>query len=261
MCSSQERAGARSSDQDILYSTRKDKGEYPITTIVPGRLFWPNSLSGVVGISGSATVGCARSRRRHPAHTHLRTQAEALARARARERGTTPLWAANAVAATKFVAASKIFARALPQLQEQVLSSAPRLRCGRSIRWALGTLYARIGNSSCIHGTMLSIRMRNAVGWSQGPMLLLLLLQLAPPAASESAQCLPPPPTGPACEDCTLEQGTWRLSAKTNVTYSCLRSNDDETPCMGGSDVGNDGDGYCVSGFRGPLCEVTDRKM
>ena len=52
-----------------------------------------------------------------------------------------------------------------------------------------------------------------------------------------------------------LESGYWRHSEATIQTVRC-REDDGWTPCSGGIDAGDDGDGYCAAGYHGPRCEL-----
>ena len=72
----------------------------------------------------------------------------------------------------------------------------------------------------------------------------------------------------------TLLRGSWRLSPFSSAVYRCgcgadlagrdcelkavveLDGVDEDSVCIGGSDGGEDGDGYCAAGHRGPLCRV-----
>jgi hypothetical protein len=47
----------------------------------------------------------------------------------------------------------------------------------------------------------------------------------------------------------------WRHSANTTRVYRCKQSGD-WTPCVGGVDGGQEGDGYCEPGYHGPRCEL-----
>ena len=87
------------------------------------------------------------------------------------------------------------------------------------------------------------------------------------------AQCEPCPPGkfcppgsisgGTTCRECTNEtlallpvrRGEWRLGPHTDDVRPCLVSGD-ATPCVGGTDAGVDGAGYCMPLHEGPLCEV-----
>jgi hypothetical protein len=44
---------------------------------------------------------------------------------------------------------------------------------------------------------------------------------------------------------------------KTTQTYHC-KADGDWTPCRGGITAGDEGDGYCKEGYRGPRCELCD---
>mmetsp|Transcript_34887 Transcript_34887/g.96345 ORF Transcript_34887/g.96345 Transcript_34887/m.96345 type:complete len:1229 (-) Transcript_34887:3353-7039(-) len=52
-----------------------------------------------------------------------------------------------------------------------------------------------------------------------------------------------------------LMHGYWRHSAAALQTWRCKRSGS-WSPCHGGVDAGNEGDGYCAAGYRGPRCEL-----
>ena len=54
-----------------------------------------------------------------------------------------------------------------------------------------------------------------------------------------------------------LTVGYWRHSLSTSETHFC-KFNGDWTPCLGGIDAADDGDGYCALGYRGPRCELCD---
>eukprot|EP00966_Prymnesium_polylepis_P319115 7370783-Prymnesium_polylepis.3 len=54
-----------------------------------------------------------------------------------------------------------------------------------------------------------------------------------------------------------LSAGYWRHSTATMQTLSC-RSKGRWSPCLGGVDAGEVGDGYCQTGYRRPRCEVCD---
>ena len=51
--------------------------------------------------------------------------------------------------------------------------------------------------------------------------------------------------------------GSWRISAGTAKLYACA-SKGGWTPCQGGADAGDQGDGYCADGYHGPRCELCD---
>eukprot|EP00966_Prymnesium_polylepis_P062156 1442362-Prymnesium_polylepis.1 len=55
----------------------------------------------------------------------------------------------------------------------------------------------------------------------------------------------------------SLAQGYWRHSTATIQTHRC-RADGAWSPCRGGLGAGNDGDGYCEDGYRGPRCELCD---
>jgi len=52
-----------------------------------------------------------------------------------------------------------------------------------------------------------------------------------------------------------VKKGFWRHSENTRVIYACRSGDAGWTPCAGGRDAGDDGDGYCASGYEGPVCE------
>eukprot|EP00966_Prymnesium_polylepis_P086447 2001199-Prymnesium_polylepis.1 len=55
-----------------------------------------------------------------------------------------------------------------------------------------------------------------------------------------------------------LKARHWRHSTATLRTYPCRSNDGGWTPCRGGVGVGNDGDGYCATGYQGPRCELCD---
>ena len=60
-----------------------------------------------------------------------------------------------------------------------------------------------------------------------------------------------------------LHEGRWRLSSASRELSRCRYSKTEATataftPCAGGNDAGMRGQGYCVPGHHGPLCEVCD---
>lgn len=69
--------------------------------------------------------------------------------------------------------------------------------------------------------------------------------------------------TGFRAETIVLNKYRWRLSAHAPETYECKTSGDEEsiwtTPCLGGASAGVDGQGYCVEGHWGPLCELCNQ--
>ena len=52
-----------------------------------------------------------------------------------------------------------------------------------------------------------------------------------------------------------VSAGHWRHSMATLQTHDC-KSSGSWSPCRGGIDAGDDGDGYCAAGYAGPRCEV-----
>jgi hypothetical protein len=58
-------------------------------------------------------------------------------------------------------------------------------------------------------------------------------------------------------ETLDLNPKYWRLSTLTTETYRC-KEDGDWSPCKGGMNAGEVGDGYCKEGYRGPRCEVCD---
>jgi len=54
-----------------------------------------------------------------------------------------------------------------------------------------------------------------------------------------------------------LEEGYWRHSIIATRTYRC-KADGAWTPCIGGANASDKGDGYCADGYRGPRCEVCD---
>ena len=52
-----------------------------------------------------------------------------------------------------------------------------------------------------------------------------------------------------------LTSGIWRLGSDSLDLQRCADYDDSsKTPCLGGADAGDDGDGYCREGHTGPLC-------
>ena len=80
-------------------------------------------------------------------------------------------------------------------------------------------------------------------------------------SASECAPCEAVPGaicgTNPTIATLNLTAGYWRHSSATIETHYCRRSGS-WTPCRGGANEGEEGDGYCESGYRGPRCELCD---
>ena len=57
-------------------------------------------------------------------------------------------------------------------------------------------------------------------------------------------------------ETLVIKEGFWRHSTQTLETWRCKASPDGGwSPCRGGPDAGGDGDGYCINGTTGPLCD------
>lgn len=52
-----------------------------------------------------------------------------------------------------------------------------------------------------------------------------------------------------------LTRQYWRHSDGTNQTWRC-KSAGGFSPCLGGADAGDEGDGYCAPGYRGLRCEL-----
>lgn len=56
-----------------------------------------------------------------------------------------------------------------------------------------------------------------------------------------------------------LERGRWRYSAQSQTVTRCATGiTTGETSCVGGSDAGLDGKGYCLSNHSGFLCQLCD---
>jgi hypothetical protein len=55
-------------------------------------------------------------------------------------------------------------------------------------------------------------------------------------------------------ESVVVNRGHWRISTSTLDIYAC-RDNNGVSPCLGGSDAGTRGNGYCAAGHFGPKCE------
>lgn len=53
-----------------------------------------------------------------------------------------------------------------------------------------------------------------------------------------------------------LEPGTWRLGERSRFIQLCVEGDNGTTPCLGGREIGNSGDGYCAPGHTGPMCEI-----
>ncbi len=56
-----------------------------------------------------------------------------------------------------------------------------------------------------------------------------------------------------------LEEGRWRYGGRSQTVSACVYGYDTGlTACVGGSDPGHNGDGYCLGNHSGPLCQVCD---
>ncbi|KAL1507310.1 hypothetical protein AB1Y20_008156 [Prymnesium parvum] len=62
-------------------------------------------------------------------------------------------------------------------------------------------------------------------------------------------------PVNSTVDTVVLKQGFWRHSVRTLHLVPCSWRGG-WTPCRGGSDAGNDGNGYCEPGYVGPYCQV-----
>ena len=60
-----------------------------------------------------------------------------------------------------------------------------------------------------------------------------------------------------------LKKSRWRLSPESPETSQCKTSSREasiwKTPCLGGPSAGLEGQGYCVEGHYGPLCELCNQ--
>ena len=65
-------------------------------------------------------------------------------------------------------------------------------------------------------------------------------------------------PKGTTLQTIRLPDKTWRLSNRSRVVSQCPQSTDGVSPCVGGSEAGVAGEGYCRSNHSGPLCKVCD---
>ena len=52
-----------------------------------------------------------------------------------------------------------------------------------------------------------------------------------------------------------LLSGYWRISNKSSDVWPCASGGNNSSPCEGGSDSGVSGEGYCIDGHAGALCE------
>ncbi|KAL1499340.1 hypothetical protein AB1Y20_011547 [Prymnesium parvum] len=75
------------------------------------------------------------------------------------------------------------------------------------------------------------------------------------------SECTPCPSAGVQCDGnatvatLRLASAWWRHSEHTLQVYSC-RSKGEWSPCRGGGEAAEAGDGYCARGYVGPRCEV-----
>lgn len=67
----------------------------------------------------------------------------------------------------------------------------------------------------------------------------------------QGAKC----PAGTEVSTLQLDRGHWRPSNRTTEILFCKTSGN-HTPCNGGSEAGDQGDGYCLEDFYGPRCEL-----
>lgn len=73
----------------------------------------------------------------------------------------------------------------------------------------------------------------------------------------EGATC----PTDSVLSSLIVSPAHWRLGPNTTSIRVCTvvhNGGNQTSPCVGGSDVGVDGNGYCRAGHNGPLCETCD---
>ena len=54
-----------------------------------------------------------------------------------------------------------------------------------------------------------------------------------------------------------LTHAHWRHTSATTQTWPC-KMVESWSPCQGGADAGEEGDGYCAQGYHGPRCELCD---
>ena len=85
------------------------------------------------------------------------------------------------------------------------------------------------------------------------------------PEWGDSLQCVPCPTAATCAVGATLETidlraGHWRFGSRSQDIRTCDRvgneSNGGWSPCRGGDDAGELGDGHCMPGHQGPLCQV-----
>jgi len=60
---------------------------------------------------------------------------------------------------------------------------------------------------------------------------------------------------GTTLETIIISPGFWRHTARTAQALRC-RSDGAWSPCLGGTNAGAEGDGYCAEGYGGPRCEL-----
>jgi hypothetical protein len=86
-------------------------------------------------------------------------------------------------------------------------------------------------------------------------------------SGTSTSDCSPCPPRATCAINTTwatlhVNPGGWRLSEQTTTIYPCKTATVDSpngtlttSPCLGGDQVGHNGDGYCRPEVHGPLCE------
>ena len=58
-------------------------------------------------------------------------------------------------------------------------------------------------------------------------------------------------------ETIDLDEQWWRLGPRSKELHRCDQNDETKfTPCRGGNQSGADGSGYCLEGYRGPLCRL-----
>ena len=62
-------------------------------------------------------------------------------------------------------------------------------------------------------------------------------------------------PTNSTLSTIVLNEGFWRLSGSSTDIIECSNG-EGGSPCLGGSESGPNGAGYCRDGHMGPRCEV-----
>ena len=63
-------------------------------------------------------------------------------------------------------------------------------------------------------------------------------------------------PKSTTLETIRLPDKTWRLSNHSRAVSQCPQGTAGVSPCVGGSEAGEAGEGYCRSNHSGPLCKV-----